>query len=66
MTERIFKGDKWTRILGSRIPDGSLVRVVRFYPRRKALVEYEGVAILTMLWCLKKGGPDAQDSATLD
>ncbi len=51
---RIFKGDKWTRILGSRIPDGSQVCVIRFYPRRRALVEYEGMAILTMLWCLKK------------
>ena len=55
MVSRIFKGDKWTRILGSRIPAGTIVRVLRFYPRRRVLVEYEGVAILTMLWCLKKG-----------
>jgi len=51
---RIFKGDKWTKLLGSRIPIGSIVNVVRFYPRRRVIVEYQGEHILTMLWCLKK------------
>jgi len=51
---RIFKGDRWTRAYGSRIPHGTRVRVLRFLPRRRALVEYNGEAILTMLWCLKK------------
>ncbi len=52
--KRIFKGDKWTRYLGSLIPVGSVVDVVRFYPRRRVIVEYQGEQILTMLWCLKK------------
>ena len=51
---RIFKGDRMTRMLGSRIPVGARVRVLRFYPRRRVLVEYGGETILTMLWCLKK------------
>lgn len=56
MTEqlRIFKGDKWTRLLGSRIPEGSVVTVVRFWPRRRVWVDYQGEIIGTMLWCLKK------------
>lgn len=51
---RIFKGDKWTRLLGSRIPIGSLVKVIKFYPRRRVVVEYNDEPILTMVWCLKK------------
>ncbi len=56
MTEtlRIFKGDKWNKIIGSRIPFGTIVRVIKFYPRRRVLVEYQGELILTMLWCLSK------------
>jgi len=52
--KRIYKGDKWTRMLGSRIPIGTVVEVVKFYPRRRVMVEYQGEKILTMLWCLKK------------
>ena len=51
---RIFKGDKWTRFYGSRIPIGSVVKVVKFWPRRRVWVEYNGEIIGTMLWCLKK------------
>jgi len=51
---RIFKGDKWNRLLGSRIPFGTVVEVIKFYPRRRVMVEYNGEPILTMLWCLKK------------
>jgi hypothetical protein len=51
---RIFKGDKWNRILGTRIPFGVLVRVVKFCPRRTVIVEYGGERIITKLWCLKK------------
>lgn len=54
MQQRIFKGDKWTNLLGSRIPYGSVVNVVRFFQRRRVIVEYQGEHILTMLWCLKK------------
>jgi len=49
-----FKGDRWTRFYGSRIPVGAMVRVLRFMPRRRVLVEYQGEPILTLLWCLKK------------
>ena len=54
---RIFKGDRWTRAYGSRIPDGATVEVLKFCPRRRVLVRYEGEPILTMLWCLKKIAP---------
>lgn len=51
---RIYKGDKWTRIYGSRIPIGVVVEVVKFYRNRRVMVEYKGERILTMLWCLEK------------
>ncbi|KKN35024.1 hypothetical protein LCGC14_0787730 [marine sediment metagenome] len=51
---RIFKGDKWNRLLGSRIPDGAIVKVVKFWPRRRVWVKYQGELMGTMLWCLKK------------
>ena len=51
---RYFKGDRWTREFGSAVPYGAKVGVVRFYPRRKALIEYDGKPIVTMLWCLSK------------
>ena len=54
---RIFKGDRWTKLYGSRIPIGAMVRVLRFMPRRRVLVEYQGEPILTMLWALKKVPP---------
>lgn len=50
---RRFRGDKWTRAHGSVIPIGAIVRVLRFYPRRRVLVDYGG-PVMTMLWCLKK------------
>lgn len=52
--KRRFKGDKWNRVYGSRIPEGAIVTVIRYYPRRRVLVEYNGVPINTMLWCLRK------------
>jgi len=56
MTVRVYRGnDKATRAHGSQIPRGALVRVLRFFPRRRVLVEYEGRPVLTMLWCLGKG-----------
>ena len=51
---RYFKGDKWNRLFGSRIPYGERVQVVRFWPRRRVSVEYGGEIIGTMLWCLSK------------
>jgi hypothetical protein len=51
---RIFKGDRWTRLLGSQIPEGTVVNVVRFCFRRRVIVEYKGEQVLTPLWCLKK------------
>ena len=52
--ERIYKGDQWTRRMGSLIPVGAIIRVRRFYPRRRVLVEYGGELFTTMLWCLVK------------
>ena len=54
MKQRIFKGDKYNEIVGTRIPFGTVVNVVKFYPRRRVVVEYQGEHILTMLWCLKR------------
>jgi hypothetical protein len=57
MTEevyRIYKGDRATQLHGSRIPIGARVQVIKFLPRRRAVVEWNGERILTMLWCLKK------------
>jgi len=51
---RLFKGDKWTRFLGSSIPHGAIVNVVKFLPRRRVIIEYSGEKYLTMLWCLTK------------
>jgi hypothetical protein len=50
---RIFKGDKWTKVLGSIIPIGTSVKVLKYCFCRRVLVEYRGQVILTMLWCLK-------------
>ncbi len=54
ITQRIFKFDRWLKIYGSKIPAGALVTVIRFYPRRRVMVEYQGERILTMLWNLVK------------
>jgi hypothetical protein len=51
----IFKGDKWNKLLGSKVPDGATVKVIKFYPRRRVVIEYNGEQILTMLWNLRKG-----------
>jgi hypothetical protein len=56
MLTRIFKGDKWTRAAGSRIPHGTTVEVVKFCPRRTVIVNHNGERIITKLWCLQKSG----------
>ena len=53
--QRVFKGDKWTRLYGSPIPTGAVVIVRRFFPRRRVVVSYNDSEHLTMLWCLRKG-----------
>lgn len=54
MSEKgIFKGDKWNHLLGFGIPPGSTVELLKYLPKRKVLVEYNGMKIVTMLWCLK-------------
>lgn len=35
------------------IPQGTEVKIIKFYPRRKALVEYQGKKILTMTTLLR-------------
>ncbi len=52
--KKTFKGDKWTRILGSLIPVGAEVDLIKYCYRRRVLVEYQGQTVLTMLWCLDK------------
>ena len=62
MGSRVFKGDRWNRSLGSRIPDGAEVEVVKFYPRRRVLICYEGETMTTMLWCVKKPKGEANET----
>ncbi len=54
MITRLFKGDRCTKTMGTRIPHGSVVEVIKFCPRRTVIVEYMGERIITKLWCLKK------------
>ncbi len=54
MDLRYFKGDKWTRGYGSAVPMGAEVRVLRFFPRRKALIDWQSTRVVTMVWCLSK------------
>ena len=51
-SQRIFKGDKWTRLYGSKV--GAIVEVIKFYPKRRVLIKYNNEVIGTMLWCLAK------------
>jgi len=37
-----------------KIPYGALVEVIKFYPRRRALVRWKGELILTMTYLLRK------------
>lgn len=53
MTEhRYFKGDKWNKQFGYAGPYGAMIEVVRFGPRRKVLVQWNGQLFITMLWYL--------------
>jgi len=49
---------KFYRFVGKnplyKIPYGAIVKVIRFYPKRKVLVEYQGERILTMSYLLRK------------
>lgn len=49
---RLFKWDKHHRLLGSRIPNGASVEVIRVMPRRRVIVQFRGEIMTTMLWCL--------------
>ena len=40
--------------MGSRIPIGTEVQVVKFCPRRTVIVDFAGERIITKLWCLEK------------
>jgi len=51
-----YKGDKWTVINGAEIPQGAAVDIVRFYPRRRVLVRWEGRLYLTLRWCIERAG----------
>jgi len=54
---RKFRPDKWGKAMGSRIPSGSEVEIVKFMPRRRVLIRYCGELMLTMLWCVPKEVP---------
>ncbi len=50
-----FRGDKWNKFYGSRIPIGSEVELIKYMPRRRVLIRYGGELINTMAWCIKRG-----------
>ena len=49
-----FKGDKWNKVHGYLIPIGSTVELIKYMPRRKVLISYQGDTAITQLWCLKR------------
>ena len=51
--ERRYRGDKWARFYQSGMI-GQLVTVLRFFPRRRVLIQWQGKPYLTFLWCLTK------------
>ena len=51
---RQFKYDRWLKVLGGRIPEGSPVEIMKFCTRRRVLVRFRGEIINTMLWCVPK------------
>lgn len=48
-----YAGDKWSKKYGSPLM-GRAVRVVRWMPRRRVLVELDGTTYLTFAWCLRR------------
>lgn len=54
MTERYFYAHGFPL---RKVPFGAKVKVVRFYPRRKALIEYNEEKIITMTTLLRKRMP---------
>jgi hypothetical protein len=38
--------------MGTAIPAGAAVTVVRRFARRRVVVEHDGQRVLTFLWCL--------------
>ena len=51
---KVYVGDKWTRAYDDFvIPAGSVVEVLRNFPRRRVLVEFDGAPVLTFQWCLR-------------
>jgi hypothetical protein len=51
---RIYKGDRITKLIGSRVPIGAEVKIIRFLFRRRVVIEYQGERMITMLYCLTK------------
>ena len=47
-----YKPDKWGKAMGTAIPAGAAVTVVRRFARRRVVVEHDGQRVLTFLWCL--------------
>lgn len=52
-TIRYFRGKQRCYL----VPFGALVEVIKFYPKRKALIRYNGERILTMTTLLRKEPP---------
>jgi len=50
----IFKGDKMTEAIGSKVPVGARVEFIRALYRRRALIRYKGEEIMTMRYCLRR------------
>jgi len=54
---RYFKG-RFCKAAGLpfKIPYGAEVEVVRFLPRRRVIIEYDGERLITFATLLRKGG----------
>ena len=48
----VYRPDKYGKAMGTSIPAGALVDVVRRFPRRRVLVLHDGRRVMTFLWCL--------------
>lgn len=62
---RHFRPDKWNKMLGSRIPAGAEVEVLRIFTRRRVLIRYQGTVMNTMLWCVPKDKVTTADLESL-
>lgn len=50
---RFYRGDAVTRIHGSIVPIGERVLVIKYLFRRRVVIEFQGLRLITFTWCLR-------------